>query len=275
MSISIVPGSGKIVAIRPAQVGTWTINHKKVQLSVNQTMHAEGWVDFNVGPNDPTAGWEVGWIQVAWSSTMWLQYRGQFDRDGSVLLQIGRMPPSGPCRDTSGPVNDIFTDKTDIREFQRLAIWGGRSVWVSTTDAPEYVVPQIQTNSLTGRPNALHELQMGFNFCTVLTVRDPDQVFHHQAHFYWYVGWQGRFRSIEPSNWLNGGWAVDTDLKGTRSRATGSVSGAPTARFASALTDSQPLNCVQVEIDKVRKVSQPGNPCRREFRHWHTSDVRR
>src|SRR5262245_51967466 len=98
-----------------------------VPLGTNMTfscaaMHCEGAVRFNGDAADVRDDWVVGWVQAQWIETNWANYRGQFDNHGSIFIQRAR-PPARPrqgCRDTSGPVADIFTDPTDPREFQPL-----------------------------------------------------------------------------------------------------------------------------------------------------------
>src|SRR5262249_5920950 len=87
-------------------------------------MHCEGAVRFNGFSTDDRVGCHVGWIQAEWIGTNTGYSRGQADRHGSILIQRGRPPArtTQACRDTSGPVNDIFTDRTDPREFQVLLL---------------------------------------------------------------------------------------------------------------------------------------------------------
>ena len=49
-------------------------------------------------------------IQAQWIETNWGYYRGQHNSDGSLFVQRARPParPAQACRDTVGPVGDIF-----------------------------------------------------------------------------------------------------------------------------------------------------------------------
>ena len=122
MAISIV--SGRITRIQAPARSAPTIRGAQAAFNATQAskMHVEGTVRFNGAATDPRAGWDVGWEQAQWVETNWAYYRGQFDHEGSIFLQAGRAPARPPqaCRDTSGPVADIFTDPTDPKEFQHL-----------------------------------------------------------------------------------------------------------------------------------------------------------
>jgi hypothetical protein len=241
-------------------------------------MHADGVVQFSGAPGDSPAGWQIGWIQAQWIETNWGEYRGQFDRDGGIFLQRGRPParPLGACRDTSRAVNTIFTDPGDPKEFAQLP--GGPypvTVSVQTNDKPGESYNQIETNSITGKPNFLHEIQLEFHFCTVLTVRDPANRFHHLAHFLWNIHWQVRFQptAFPPTD---AQWTTLPVAGGNRSHASIAFGGGPEDhRFALVLTTPQAFSCVDLATNSGTAVSNVGNACRREFPRWHSSDVRK
>jgi hypothetical protein len=242
-------------------------------------MHADGVVKLNGNPADARAGWQVGWIQAQWVETNWAEYRGQADHDGGIFLQRGRSParPLGACRDTSGPVGDIFTDPTDAKEFQTIPAGPFPfTINVETNDSPGENYNQIEVNSLTGKPNFLLEIQLEFHFCTILTVRDPLGAFRHQGHFYWNVRWQTRFQPTAFPAPTNAQWTITPVLAGTGSAAKGPFGGAPNdARFSGVLTTPQITSCVDRATNSAAAVAAVGNACRREFLRWHSSDVRK
>jgi len=279
VAIAIVPGSAKISGIRSAQSQLPTMKSGLVNFAPLLGMHADGEVKFSGSAGDSPAGWQVGWIQAQWIETNWAEYRGRFDHDGGIFLQRGRAParPAGACRDTSGPVATIFTDPTDPKEF--VALTPGPfpvTMHVQTNDPPGEGYRQIEINSLTHKPNFLHEIQLEFHFCTVLTVRDPANRFHHQAHFLWNIHWQVRFRPTAFPHPTDAQWTITPVAGGNRSHASIAFPGGPTEhRFTSVLTSPQSFSCVDLANRSTAAVGTVGNACRREFTRWHSSDVRK
>lgn len=279
MAITIIPGSGTITAIRSPQATPPTNAGGQTSFSPRIGMHVEGNVRFQGLAADPRAGWQIGWVQAQWIETNWGHYRGQFDRDGSIFVQRGRAPvrPSQACRDTSGPVGDIFTDPTDPREFRNLPAGSfPLTVNVESNDSPGESYPLIENNSLTGRPNFLREIQLEFHFCTVLTVRDPTRNFHHQAHIYWNIRWQYRFQPTVFPTPTDAQWTITPVANGVGANARGPFGGAPTdRRFVGVLITPQVSSCVDMASAAARAVQVVGSPNRREFRRWENVDVRR
>jgi hypothetical protein len=236
-------------------------------------MHCEGIVQFQGLPADPRPGWQVGWVQAQWIETNWGDYRGQQDHDGSIFIQRARPPARAhqACRDTSGPVGDIFTDPTDIREFKPIPPGAFPiSVRVESNDPPGEAYPLILTNAHTGKPNFLHEVQLEFHFCTVLTVRDPGRTFHHQAHFYWNLHWQFRFHPLAFPAPTDAQWTSHRVAAGTSAHHSHAFSGKPTdARFSGVLTTHQTDSCVNLAAHAT------AHPNRQDFRRWESVDVRK
>ena len=280
MTIAIVPGSGKITKIQGAKGAVPTFATGKANFATVPAMHAEGEVHFTGAAGDDVTGWNVGWVQAQWIETNWGFYRGQTPADGSLFLQRGRAPARATqaCRDTSGLVGTIFTDPTDPKEFQNLSGTFPQTVKVESNDPPGESYVLIETNSVTGKPNFLQEVQLEFHFCTVLTVQDPAGNFHHQAHFYWNVHWQYTF--------LPSVFPAPTDLQWTPTARPGHLnnthgvsrafSGAPEdRRFTGVLTSVQSNSCVDLARISSLAVETVGNASRREFNSWAQVDVRR
>lgn len=279
MAIAIVPGSAKISGISSAQSQIPAMSGGTANFSPSAGMHADGVVQFSGSRGDLPAGWQIGWIQAQWVETNWAEYRGQFDHDGSIFLQRGRPParPTGACRDTSLAVGTIFTDPSDPREFAQLSA-GPYPVTMSvqTNDSPGETYNQIETNSVTGKPNYLHLVQLEFHFCTVLVVRDPTARFLQQAHFLWNIHWQDRFDPTAFPSPTDAQWKVTAVPGGNSSHASAAFQGGTTdPRFASVLTTPQSFSCVDLAGASATAVRTVGNACRREFPRWHISDVRK
>ena len=219
---------------------------------------------------DPTAGWFVGWVQAQWIETNWAYFRGQSNSDGSVFHQRARPParPAQGCRDTVGPVGDIFYSTTNTL---RAPVTGPfpQTVQVVFRDTPSETYQIAVTNSLTGAQNFLREVQLEFHFCTILLVRDPAGTFHQLKHIYWNMHWQYRFTATAfpptPATFIAS--PIRAAVAGNVSQV---FSGAATdARFAGVLTSAQTSSCNQVAS------AASASPNVRESRVWDTFDLNR
>jgi hypothetical protein len=281
--VAITIASGRITSIQAMTHAPPKVTGGQAVFNPGQVarMHAEGTVTFNGSAGDNGDGWIVGWIQAQWIETNWGWYRGRAERDGSIFLQKGRAPARTrqACRDTSGPVADIFTDPTDPKEFQRVSRRPAfpLRVNVQTNDPPGEAYNVFEPNSLTHARNFLDEIQIEFHFCTVLTVRDPAGAFHHQAHFYWNIHWQYRFDPTVFPNPADTQWRA-TGVTGRLNNTTNvsqAFSGAPAdRRFDGFLTTPQTISCVGMAGQATNAVATVGNPCRRESVHQNMVDVR-
>ena len=258
MAISIV--SGQITTIRKPAASAPVIRGGLASFNAAQasSMHAEGIVRFDGSAADLRDGWDIGWVQAQWIETNWGYYRGQVDHDGSVFVQRGKPPARQRqgCRDTSGPVGDIFTDPNDPREFQHLPAGPfPLAVRVESNDPPGENYDTFLDNKLTHKRNFLHTVQLEFHFCTILTVRDPAGIFHHQAHFYWNIHWQYQFVPTAFPNPTDAQWTATPVKGGNATNAGHAISGAPADhRFVGVLT-----SCATIQL---RRSGRPSD-CRR------------
>ena len=244
-------------------------------------MNVKGQVVFGGRLGDPVAGWDVGWVQAEWVETNWAHYRGRTTKDGSVFVQRGRHPARAQqaCRDTSGAVGDIFTDPNDPIEFRHLpAGLFPATVRVESNDGPSESYPLIRRNSQTNKDNYLHEVQIEFMFCTVLTVRDTLSNFHHLAHFYWNARWQTKFlpTTFPPTTVAH--WKVTAVGGGTGATAGSAIDGRPNDhRFIHVLTTPQVSSCddLAATANNVTDPAAGANANVREFADWQEVDVRR
>lgn len=279
MAVSIAPNSAQInITSRPVANRPRVDLANSVAVFDSGAMSANGQVTLNGSAGDSTAGWEVGWVQAQWIETNWGYYRGQHNNDGSLFIQRARPPARAAqaCRDTSGPVTDIFTDLAAPEWVNSPAGAFPLIVRVSTTDPPSDSWDLIENNTLTGQQNFLREAQLEFHFCTVLTVRDPAGTFHHQASFYWNLRWQARFRVGNFASLLGTPWIVNLTAGGNGAAVSGIIRGRPTdARFAGVLTSAQTNSCNDLFQAATAAVQHPGSPNRRQSRVWDNFDVRR
>ena len=269
MTISIAPNSATMsVTTRPG-VTAPAVGATSVAFN-STTISCAGSVKMNGTVGDPTAGWLVGWVQAQWIETNWGFYRGQFDADGSVFHQRARPParPAQACRDTVGPVGDIFYSTSATL---RMPVTGPfpQTIPLVFRDTPSESYPISVANSLTGKPNFLREVQLEFHFCTILLVRDPANVFHQLKHIYWNMRWQYRFTATAFPPGLGTLTAIQVP-NGVGANVSAVFSGAATdRRFASVLTSAQTNSCNQVAS------AASTSPNVRESRKWETFDLGR
>jgi hypothetical protein len=271
MAVSIVPNSASVSITGPPGVNPPLVNPTNVQFR-SRTIQASGRVDFTLLPADPVTGWLVGWIQAQWIETNWGYFRGRLNNDGSVFHQRARPPArlGQSCRDTVGPVGDIFySTSAGLRASPTAGGPSPQTVSVVFRDTPGETYPISVTNSLTGQPNFLREVQLEFHFATVFVVRDPVGTFHQLNHFYWNMHWQYRFTltAFPPGP----GSLTPTPVMAGNGGNVGRIfSGAATdRRFAGVLTSAQTNSCNQVASNAS------ASPNVRESSIWNDFDVRR
>jgi len=271
MAVSIVPGSASVSITSRPGVNAPVVGATNVQFG-SQTIQATGRVNFTLLPTDSVTGWFVGWIQAQWIETNWGYFRGQLNNHGSVFHQRARPParPGQSCRDTVGPVGDIFySTSAGLRSSPTAGPTSPQTVNVVFRDTPGETYPISVTNSLTGQPNFLREVQLEFHFATVFIVRDPAGNFHQQSHFYWNMHWQYRFTptAFPPGP---GTMTVTPITAGIGGNVGHIIKGAATdKRFAGVLTSAQSNSCNQVAS------TASGSPNVKESRVWDNFDVRR
>lgn len=295
MAITIVPNSAKITILeKPMVVAKISItlpDNAFLGCSLSR-YRFQGDIELNGNSGDSTNNWRIGWIQAQWIETSWGYYRGRNDNDGSIFIQIARPPArtQNACRDAFGSISDIFYNTSAIQfDPDTNTTYPPALVdspvgntpgnfpiptRVSMEDAPYTFWELKQLNSLTKTDNYLHEAQIENHFCTVLTVQDPNGVFHHQAHFYWNVRAQARFSpKVYPP--MSVDWNVaPSGINGT---SVGKIiQGAPTdRRFINILTAPQTKSCNDLGDDAFTAVSRVGHPNRHESRRWKNFDVRK
>jgi hypothetical protein len=276
MAISIVPISVGITISQRPRPNTPTLDRNAANFT-GTNISATGRVSLDGAAGDDPTQWTVGFLPAQWIETDCGYYQGDQNSDGSLLVQRARPParPAQACRDTVGPVNDIFYCKDpSTGEILTPAAGGAFPIGISILhfDEPSDRWNLVETNTLTGRPNYLYEAQLEFSFCAVLTVRDPPGAFHHLAHFYWNINWQATF----DRNGLTGAFTVVPDRAGSSANVGGPYLGPQgDARFSSVLTSAQSLSCNDFAAAEKLAVSQPDSPNRLQSRVWTSFDVRR
>jgi hypothetical protein len=136
-------------------------------------------------------------------------------------------------------------------------------------DAPRDDYDLTRINTLTGRTNFLHEVQLEFHFCTILTLLDRHGKYHHLKHFTWNVHWQA---TCKPSNFaaIASPWIITPSASARANSAhVSAVSNGGTSdhRFVRIMTAAGAPNCNAV-------ATRAGNhPNVRESPTWTNFDV--
>lgn len=262
MTIAVIPDSATMTVTSRPGVSAPAVGATNVVFP-SSTIACSGSVRMSGSPGDPTAGWFVGWIQAQWIETNWGYYRGQSNADGSAFYQRAREParPAQGCRDTAGPVADVFYATFPLLRVPVLAPFPSTTA-VVFNDTPSDTYPISVINSKTGKPNFLREVQLEFHFCTILVVRDSATVFQQLKHIYWAMHWQYRFSAtaFPPGPGTLTATAVASGVGATVSQV---ISGAATdRRFANVLTSHQKGSCNDVAA------AASTSPNVRESRVW-------
>ena len=200
----------------------------------------------------PALGWTLGFLQVEWVDTNWLYYRGQNNTDGSTFFQRSRPPvrPVVACRDVDPGTDTFYTDAGDLAKVGATDLFP-LTLRVDHSDQPEDSCDAVVTNSKTGKPNFLHEAQLEFLFCTVLSAQDPAGNFHHLKHFYWNVRWQAQFQPGSFAN-PNGPWTVTPIPGGQGNHVSPVMNGGPNDHRFRRILDRPERAGLQCPIDVLR-----------------------
>ncbi len=270
-AVSMAPGSAKLkMTVRP-KVLTPTIVPPDALFNCTD-IQASGEVTLHGAAGDSPVGWTLGFIQAQWIETNWGYYRGQHNSDGSLFVQRARPParPAQACRDTVGPVGDIFYN---THVLGTAAAGTPFPVKLTSThyDKPGDSYSLAVTNTMTNKLNFLREVQLEFHFCFVLTLRDPSLAFHHLKCVYWNVLWQATFQPTGFAAPSGSGWTV-TPLGGVANSANVGhiIEGSPTdGRFKNVVTSLQGANC------NVFAANETTNANIRQAKTWQDFNVTR
>ncbi len=274
MVISVIAHSASMTITQKPHVNAPAVVGLSMTFTSTQ-LRAGGNCQITGAAGDNPAGWTLGLIQLQWIETNWGYYRGRANTDGSCMLQRARPParPTQGCRDTLA-VGAIFVDNNPGLDRTTAAAGARFPIGMTANffDAPSDQFPLTRVNSLTRQTNFLHEAQLEFHFCTVLSLRNPAGVFQHLKHFYWNVHWQARF---EPSNFGNlaAPWVITRAAGALGNKANVShhvADGAPNdRRFTPIMTAPAAPNCNATATHAATA------PNFRESRVWDNFDVRR
>jgi len=269
MSVTVKPGSVKLLITTRPTVQTPSVAADPATFDCTN-IAATGEATLLGDAGDDPSAWTLGFLQAQWIETNWGYYRGAQNDEGSLFVQRARPParPRQSCRDTVGPVGDIFyalnpgtgetvKGTTGAAFPLRLA--------VRHYDKPGDNYPLSRRNSLTGKLNYLYEAQLEFSFCTILTLRGPGNSFRHLSHFFWNVNWQATFPRTSA-----GVFQVEKNANATFANAQGPYEGEPNdQRFKSVLTSPQTQSCNDFAA------AETSNAVVRESRRWDNFDVRK
>lgn len=277
--ISVVPRSAKMTVTARPTVQTPTVNAASgIANWRSNPIRITGEVSITGGAGDSPVGWTLGFIQAQWIETNWMYYRGQSNRDGSLFLQRARPParPSQACRDSVGPVTDIWYNTADNHVIRTAAPFPIK-LTCRFYDRPSETSNLQENNTLTSRPNYLREGQLEFHFCAVLALREPGAsgAFRQLLHLYWNLHWQARF---QPTNFANlaAPWRITKVSAGTAANVGRVISGRTNdRRFDRMITGAATQNCNQIFRAAIAAVASPTSPNRRQARTWANFDVRR
>jgi hypothetical protein len=273
MAIAVVPGSILMKVTQRPAVATPVVDGTSMSFKCQQGITISGRCKINGGPGDNPEGWTLGLIQLQWIETNWGYYRGQFDHDGSCLLQRARPPARAAqgCRDTHY-AGGIFFDNDPAVNWTVAAAGAPFPIDMTAqfSDSPGDAYPLTHPNSLTDKTNFLQAVQLECHFCTILTLNDPAGNFHHLKHLLWNVHWQAKFRPTDYAH-IAADWTITPDAMGSTaivSNAGNAYDGEPERRFTEIATDPSAPHCNTVAQNAFYAPNTKESPV------WHNFDVR-
>lgn len=159
---------------------------------------ATGSVVLRGTPGESLAGWALGYIQLKFIATDYARYRGAAMGDGSVRVTRSNQIL---CRDTDEASPELWYDPiswgiygargTRVLPAGTVVPAGGEFTLTSGLgDAPRRSFDAQVANSVTHAQNFIHHLDVGLQFCSMLTAREPGGRYHVLKHFYWNVRWE-------------------------------------------------------------------------------------
>jgi hypothetical protein len=267
MAISVVPSTDVIVPIgapsvkQPATKSEGT-NAGEMVFDTNLVVF-NGSVTLRADAGDNVGGTTLGWIQIEFAETNWGIYMGAADNDGSCLER--RDSNFQPCRDTSQR-GGIFFDGS-ARGLDQFSIPPGTIVpsnspsqtfpmAVTFKDAPDIGFMLQNSNHLTHKMNFLKEVLVEMKFCTVLTLRWPNNDFKPLRHIFWSVKYHYFCLRAEGA----ARWATQPIQPSVT--VGQNLPGAPTTSWASQLTDRHAANCLAVSGAVMQQPAKTFQP------HW-------
>lgn len=165
---------------------------------------ASGSVGLRGAAGESLGGWALGYLQLKFIATDYARYRGNAVADGSVLVTRSNQIL---CRDTDEASPELWYDPiawgirgtrgTRVLPAGTVVPPSGEFVLRSGfDDAPGRPFDFLVMNTATGARNFLHHVDIGLQFITILTARDPGGRYYPLKHFYWNVRWECHFQLV-------------------------------------------------------------------------------
>jgi hypothetical protein len=195
-SASLLPAGGGLPAAAPVGGAAGHIACTCPGIS------ATGLVTLRGTAGESLAGWALGYLQLKFIATDYARYRGSSTAQGSVMVTRSNQIL---CRDTDEASPELWYDPISwgIHGTRGTRVLPAGTVVPATgtyrlsagfEDAPGRSFESVVLNSLTATNNFIHHADIGLQFCTMLTARDPGGRYHILKHFYWNVRWESHFR---------------------------------------------------------------------------------
>jgi hypothetical protein len=162
---------------------------------------ASGAVTLRGREGEALDGWALGYIQLKFIATDYARYRGRSVGHGSVLVTRSNQTL---CRDTDETSPELWYDPIAwgihgtrgtrvVPAGTRMPASGEFVLTSDFSDAPSRSFDKAVQNTSTGAINFVHHVDIGLQFVTILTARDPAGHYHPLKHFYWNVRWEFHF----------------------------------------------------------------------------------
>jgi hypothetical protein len=149
-------------------------------------------------------GWALGYLQLKFIATDYARYRGNAVREGSVRVTRSNQIL---CRDTDEASPELWYDPISwgihgargtrvLPPGTTIPASGEYRITAGFGDAPGRSFDSTVMNTATSVNNLVHHVDIGLQFCTMLTARDPGGRYYVLKHFYWNVRWETHFDRV-------------------------------------------------------------------------------
>jgi hypothetical protein len=198
---SLVVSGGGIPRATPVDGARGSVNFDTPAARAH-SITAVGSVVLRGREGEQLGGWALGYIQLKFIATDYARYRGNTVAEGSAKVSRSNMIL---CRDSDEGTDELWYDPiedgivdghgtTALAEGTVMPASGQITLTSNFGDSPGRPFDNLVKNTITNADNFLYHADIGLQFCTMLTARDPDDNFRVLKHFYWNIRWEAHFQ---------------------------------------------------------------------------------
>ena len=198
---SLVPAGGGVPTATPSGGADGFVNFD-TPAGRARSITAAGSVILRGREGEALGGWALGYIQLKFIATDYARYRGNTVAEGSTRVSRSNMIL---CRDSDEGTDELWYDPvgdgvvdghgtTVVADGTPMPASGAYTLESAFGDSPGRSFDNVVRNTTTRVDNFLYHADIGLQFCTMLTVRNPAGHFRVLKHFYWNIRWEAHFQ---------------------------------------------------------------------------------